>query len=87
MVMCKKLNAWFVQFKCTASEGSLSALGRLDPITKETLFTSDTKSAVENCRLKAEYLQDPLPMSNMYETIPPNPNSPHGLNEYLLRRG
>jgi hypothetical protein len=28
-------------------------------------------------------LQDPLPLDTMYDVIYPNPNSPHGLKEYL----
>jgi hypothetical protein len=79
---------WFHRFKCTrSSEGSRPALGRLDPVTKLPLFTAETKVAWTNCKDKAEYLQDPLPVDQMYQTIPLNPNSPHKLNEYLSRWG
>jgi len=50
-VIREGLEEWFVRFKCTASEGSLPAAGRLDPISKEPLFTSETKAA---CREKLQ---------------------------------
>jgi len=86
-IIRKKLDAWFVRFKCSSSEGSLPAGGRVDPITKEPLFTPETKAAVANCKETCQCLQDPLPLEDMYDVIPPNPNSPHGLKEYLSRRG
>jgi hypothetical protein len=86
-VLCQLLDDWFVRFKCSASDGSRDALGRLDPVSKQTLFTSETKDIVDNCKAKAMYLQDPLPLEEMYAVIMPNPNSPHGLKEYLSRRG
>jgi hypothetical protein len=42
---------------------------------------------IENCKLKAEHLSDPLPLIAMYDEIPPHPNSKHGLTEYLSRCG
>ena len=85
--MRDRLDEWHSRFKCSASEGSAPALGRLDPITKEPLFTAETKTVVGNCKDKCQYLQDPLPLDEMYDVIEPNPNSPHGLKEYLSRRG
>ena len=85
-IMRQLLDEWFARFKCTSS-GECCACGRLDPTTNETLFTSDTKPAALNCKDKAEYLQDPLPLDEMYDIIRPNSNSPHGLNIYLSRRG
>jgi hypothetical protein len=63
------------------------ACGRLDPARGIPLFTSDTKSAVENCKEKAIYLVDPLPLEDMYDSILPNPNSTHQLTRYLSKRG
>jgi len=40
-------------------------------------------SIKETCK----HLQDPLPLKDMYDEIPPNPNSSHRLTEYLSRRG
>jgi hypothetical protein len=83
-----KLDDWFDRFKCsTSSESSRPTLGRIDPPTQQSLFTVETKVAWSNCKEKAEYLQDPLPLDELYYFILPNPNSPHGLNEYLSRRG
>jgi len=85
--MREKLEEWFVRFKCTASIGSLPVGGRVDPITKEALFTAETKAAVSNCKESCQCLQDPLTLEEMYNVIPANQNSPHGLKEYLSRRG
>jgi len=87
MVLQQMLDDWFDRFKCSSSNATRPARGRLDPITGETLFTPETKEAVMNCKEKACHLQDPLPLSQMYRVIPPGPNSTHGLNEYLSRRG
>jgi len=86
-VICDNLDQWFIRFKCTASEGSSPAQGRLDPVTGDSLFTSETKAAVTNCKEKAMHLQDPMPLEQMYDVMLPNPNSEHGLKEYLSRRG
>ena len=82
-VIQEKLDEWFVRFKCTASDGSLPAGGRLDPISKEALFTSETKIAVTNCKETCRHLQDPLPLNEMHGAMPANSNSPHGLKECL----
>ena len=63
------------------------ARGRLDPVKGFTLFTEATKDAVHNCKLKAQYLSDPMPLVDMYDAIPPNPNSKHQLTEWLSQRG
>ena len=61
--------------------------GRKDPLTGDTLFTSETKGAIDECKKKATYLQDPLPLDQMYDIILPSQNASHQLNEYLSRRG
>jgi hypothetical protein len=44
--MKEKLDNWFDRFKCsTSSEGSRPALGRLDPVTQQSLFTMETRTA------------------------------------------
>jgi len=87
-VMRDKPDQWFARFKCTASEGSsLPAQRRLDPMSREPLFTTETKSAILNCKEKYMHLQDPLPLNEMYDVIIPSQSSPHGLKEYLSRRG
>ena len=84
-----KLDEWFHRFKCSTSSGTEGrpALGRLDPMTQHPLFTSETKVAWTNCMEKAEHLQDPLPLTEMYDVILPNENSKHGLKQHLSRRG
>jgi hypothetical protein len=81
-----KLESWFCRFKVTSVNGG-PALGRLDPIKKISLFTAETKNAVENCKDKAEHLEDPLPIDEMYDKIPPSPSSKHNLTEYISKRG
>ena len=56
-------------------------------ITHETLFSSETKEAVNECKKKAACLLDPLPLEQMYDVTPPSPTSTHQLNEHLSRRG
>ena len=87
-VMRAMLEGWFNRYKCSSSDPvNRPAGGRRDPNTEQTLFTEETRDAWLNCKDKAEYLQDPLPLDEMYYVIPPNPNSPHQLNEYISRRG
>jgi len=84
--MIQLIDDWFVRFKVTASEGSRAARGRLDPRTQMSLFKAETKDAVEECKKKSQYVSDPLPLQDMYLTIPPNPNSKHELPQHLSRR-
>jgi len=81
------LDDWFDRYKCSTTNPDRPARGRLDPLTGETLFTADTKDTLKNCKDKAQCLQDPLPLDHMYAVITPSPNSAHGLNECLSRRG
>ena len=87
MVLRQMLDDWFDTYKCSTSNPKRPARGRLDPLTGITLFTAETREAILNCKDKASYVQDPLPLEQMYKIIPPGPNSTHGLNEYLSRRG
>ena len=82
------LDDWFCKYKVTSSDPeNRPAHGRLDPIRLIPLFTADTKSAVDCCKVNAEFLTDPMPLTDMYQTILPNPNSTHQLTEYLSLRG
>jgi len=86
-IMCSMLDDWFDQFKCSSSDGSRPARGRKDPISGDTLFTSETRSTVDECKKKSTHLQDPLPLTEMYDVIQPSPNAPHQLKECLSCRG
>ena len=83
--MIELLDNWFCKYKVTASEGPGPARGRLDPIRGYSLFTQDTKAAVDNSKLKAQFLSDPFSFDEMYDAISPNPNCPHQLIEYLSK--
>ena len=86
-VIRQNLDVWFNRWKVTASSPDRPALGRLDPIHQCPLFTSETREAVENCKLKAEFVPDTLPLEQMHDVILPNPNSKHQLTECLSLRG
>jgi len=75
--MVQMLDDWFIRFKVTASDGARPAQGRLDPRTCTSLFKPEAKTAVEECKKKAKYLTDPLPLKQMYLTVPANPNLKH----------
>jgi len=86
-VLCSMLDAWFDQFKGTSSDASRPARGRKDPVNGDTLFSSETKSAAEECKKKASYIQDPLPLEKMCDVIHPSSNSPHQLKECISNHG
>ena len=81
------LSKWFSKYKCTASDGKMPAEGEFDDRTGQTLFTFETKDAVENCKKNARYLQDNLPLDQMYREVKPPANSKHGLSEWISFRG
>jgi len=83
--LCSMLDDWFDRCKCTSGDVSCPERGRLDPVTGETLFSSQTKEAVLNGKDEAAYLQDPLTLDEMYHTTHSSPNSPHQLKEHLSR--
>jgi len=84
----QNLDDWHCKYKVTSSDADTRpARGRLDPIRLVSLFTPETKDAVENCKKKAVYLSDPLPLDEIYDEIPANPNSKHQLTEYISKRG
>ena len=84
----QNLDDWFCKYKLTSSDpDTRPARGRLDPVRMVSLFTADTRDAVENCKKKAQHLEDPLPLNQMYDEVPPHPNSKHQLTEFLSKRG
>jgi len=85
--MIQRLDDWFCKYKVTSSDPDLRpARGRLDPYHNIPLFRKETKEAVRNCKEKATHLSDPMDIEEMYDKIPPNPNSKHQLTEYLSKR-
>jgi len=86
--IAQNLDNWFCKHKVTSSDPvNKPAHGRLDPLRIMSLFTEETKSAVENCKEKAQHLSDPRPLEEMCDMILPNPNSKHQLTEFLSKRG
>jgi len=85
--MIQMLDDWFCKCKVTTSNPDNPAFGRLDAIRQIPLFTTDTKTAVENCKEKVKYLADPFPIERMYQEMLPSPNATHDLSEHLSNRG
>jgi len=77
--MRQAIDNWFCRYKVTVSPGSRPGRGRLDPLHKVPLFKHETKVAVKNCKEKAEFLSDPLPIEKMYDRIAPSPNSKYDI--------
>jgi hypothetical protein len=67
------------------SPGELRGKGRVDPYTEKILLTHDTKLAIEEGLKSFEY-GDVLSLNEMYTTLPPIPNTTHGLQEYVSHR-
>ena len=81
------LQEWFDKFKSSNQRDKCDQCGRIEPTNVQPLFTRDTYDAIRMAKMSCFHLQDPLPLDAMYCAIPPSPNSPHGLTEYLSRRG
>lgn len=78
--MIQNLDGWHCKYKVTATDPEdRPARGRLDPVHQVPLFSEETRNTVRNCQDKAEYLSDPLPLEQMYDTMPASPNSKYGL--------
>ena len=88
-VLCSMLDDWFDRFKCSTSspDNLRPARGRKDPVSNETIFSSETKGAINECKKKASCMQDPLPIEKMYDVIQPSINSSHQLKECISHRG
>jgi len=81
----QNLDDWFCRYKVTSSDPTNSpAGGRLDPLRQVPLFTADTKDAVSNCKLKAQHIEDQLPLDQMHDLIEANPNGKHSLKPASL---
>ena len=74
-----KLDSWFCEYKATASSGKAAAGGQRDPVYDVTLFTPETKLAVEAGKKTAEHVPDKLPRTDIYRKVGPAPRAKHGL--------
>lgn len=80
------LSDWHTTYKVNESPDARPAQGRLDPKTKDTLFTKEMKDKLELAKESARYIQDPE-NTTMYIEVPPKQNSRHGLSEWISLRG
>jgi hypothetical protein len=80
------IEAWFVQYKFSNSQGKEPGRGRKDPINGKLLFTPDTKKAITEAYESCKYIGDVLPCDQMYTPMAPSPHSTHGLNTFICHR-
>ena len=85
-MMVQLIDDWFVQCKVIGSE--FPGRCKSNWIQRHTWHCSKRrqKTAVDECKKKAECLSAPLPMQDMFLTVPAKPNSQHQLPHHLLRR-
>lgn len=84
-LMVENLDAWWIRFKVTNSEGEAPGRGRLS-LDDKTLFTADTRKAVINAKKSCAYIGDLLDLEDMYTILPPSPHTKHGLQEFVCHR-
>ena len=82
-----KLDIWFCEYKATASSGKAAAGGQRDPVYDVTLFTPETKLAVEAGKKTAEHVPDKIPRADIYRKVGAAPRTKHGLPQYRSQRG
>jgi hypothetical protein len=85
-VMGQYLTAWFDKYKVNSSDPLRPGSGRPDPLTGKYLFTPETKDTLTEQIKNADQIQDLAGLDEMYLKIPPNPNTKHGLPEYVSLR-
>ena len=71
MVIEHNLQKWFDQYK-----------GSEDPRTGKKLFTVDTKTAVVEQMKNAVYIQDTVPLKDVYRVVKPTAGTKHECSEY-----
>ena len=84
------MQIWWDRYKNTSSDPlNRPAGGREDPDSGKNLFTMQTKSVYEESLKKCEYLQDTLPLDEMYrEELPTERQAKnHNLSTYHCKRG
>ena len=82
-VLVANLDRWFVKFKVTASKGKAPGQGRLNPANGQTLFTQETKVAVEEAKKKAQFILDVLSLAESYQPAEAPTRAKHSLPSYL----
>jgi hypothetical protein len=85
-VLVANLDRWFVEFKVTASEGKAPGKGRLNPENGQTLFTPETKGAIEEAKKKAEFILDVLSLEEIYQPVEAPTRAKHSLPSYRCAR-
>jgi hypothetical protein len=85
-VLLANLDRWFVKFKVTASEGKAPGQGRLNPANGQTLFTPETKVAIEEAKKKAQFILDVLTLEEIYQPVEAPTRAKHNLPSYRCAR-
>lgn len=86
-VIEQNLKEWFIQYKYGHSEGKVPGRGIKDPDTGKLLFTPDTHGAVEEAKKTCHYLEDLLPLAEMYRTVGSTARSKNDLETHYSNRG
>ena len=82
LIISQNLTNWHIWFKVEASKGEPEGKDRLDPKTGYSLFTQDTKLAIQNAKEKAEHISDPDDIETKYRIVKPSKNIKHDLPVY-----
>jgi hypothetical protein len=85
-MMLANLDRWFVRFKVTAPEGQPPAQGRVNPANGQTLFTPETRPALEEAKKKAQFILDVLLLEEIYQPVEAPTCAKHSLPRYRCAR-
>jgi hypothetical protein len=66
-------------FKVTASEGKAPGQGRVNPANGQTLFTPETKVAIEEAKKKAQFILDVLSLEEICQPVEAPTRAKHSL--------
>jgi hypothetical protein len=75
-----------VTYKVTASEGKTPGQRRLNPANGQTLFTPETKVALEEAKKKAQFVMDILSLEEIYQPVEARTRVKHSLPMYRYAR-
>jgi hypothetical protein len=78
----QKILEWWCNYKVVATFGRPQARGQLDPRTLKSLFTEDSKSAIEEAIKKVEYVIPKISTDEVYITSQAPPRSKNDLPHF-----
>ena len=81
------LDKWWRDYLVNASQGMPAGGGRRDPKTNDTLFTPETRNAVENGKKTLPYVVSQISEDDMYRQYNAAPRAKHSLPTYRTQTG